>query len=83
MLRLLLCWEWEDVLFFVTNERADREPLSEKLTQEILAWNKFDNAIFEHFNKTFWRKIDAYEHFESDKKTLEKLLGTCRKIVYS
>ena len=31
LLRKELCWEWEDVLFFVTNERSEKKPISANL----------------------------------------------------
>jgi len=31
LLKKELCWEWDDVLFFVTNERSERKELSSDL----------------------------------------------------
>ena len=76
LLRSLFCWDWEDVLFFVTNARASRRELSADLEENIKKWNKFDSAIFDHFNQTFWTKVKNLETFDADKKTLEELIGT-------
>ena len=75
LLRAEMCWEWADVLFFVTNARADRKTLSSDLEGNIKKWNKFDSMIFDHFNQTFWQKVADYPKFEADKETLQALIG--------
>ena len=38
-------------------------------------WNFSDASIYEHFNKTFWRKIERYPQFFDDLKKLETRLN--------
>ncbi|XP_055346219.1 galactosylceramide sulfotransferase-like [Paramacrobiotus metropolitanus] len=47
LLRALLCWEWDDVIEFHLNRQSANppEPLSDKVTENILAWNYADNML--------------------------------------
>nr|XP_044988415.1 galactosylceramide sulfotransferase isoform X1 [Jaculus jaculus] len=62
LLRHLLCWELEDVLYFKLNARRDSpEPrLSGELYRRATAWNRLDALLYRHFNASFWRKVDAF-----------------------
>lgn len=61
LMKRLLCWNMEDILYLKLNERQDVEK-DAKLTQEvrenIKSWNKADAMLFEHFNKSLWEKIE-------------------------
>ncbi|CBY30723.1 unnamed protein product [Oikopleura dioica] len=74
LLRKELCWDWDDVLFFVTNQRSEKKELSPDLAQKMREWNAFDTAIYSHFNSTFWKKIEAYQNFDADMKLLDEKL---------
>jgi hypothetical protein len=80
LLRKELCWEWDDVLFFVTNQRSEKKELSSDLAQKMREWNAFDTAIYSHFNSTFWQKIEAYENFDEDMKILDEKLEQIKQI---
>ena len=41
-------------------------------------WNSFDNALYEHFNTTFWKKVDSLQNFEEQMRTLETKLEEIR-----
>ncbi|XP_078342955.1 galactosylceramide sulfotransferase-like [Oculina patagonica] len=60
LLKRLLCWELDDVLYFKSNERQDKEravDLSEDVKENIKRWNAADQLLFDYFNRTFWQKI--------------------------
>lgn len=60
LLKRLLCWEFEDVLFTKTNERLDKERaagITDDIIENIKRWNKADMLLFEYFNRTLWNKI--------------------------
>ena len=42
-------------------------------------WNAFDNAIYEHFNATFWEKVEMLPNFEEEMNTLDKKLEEIKK----
>ena len=75
LLRSTFCWEWEDVLFFVTNARSNKVKVSPELGENLKKWNSFDSKIFDHFNATFWTKINDYPDFDADLNTLKVKLG--------
>ena len=56
LLKHTFCWDWIDVLYFVTNQRVDHKELSEYLTRKIIEWNNIDQKIFEKSNSTFWSR---------------------------
>ncbi|XP_062814768.1 galactosylceramide sulfotransferase-like [Anolis carolinensis] len=62
LLKDLLCWELEDVLYFKLNARKDSavSRLTGELYQKATAWNLIDAKLYRHFNATFWRKVEAY-----------------------
>jgi len=64
LLKHSFCWDWIDVLYFVTNQRANRKELSEDLTQKIINWNNIDQKIFEKANSTFWSRYNKIPNLE-------------------
>lgn len=62
LLKELLCWPLEDVLYFKLNaRRAPARPrLSGELYRRATAWNALDARLYRHFNASFWRKVDAF-----------------------
>jgi len=60
LLKQLLCWSYEDILYFKLNERQDkqkRKTLDSTVQENILSWNYADKLLYDHFNRTLWRKI--------------------------
>ena len=60
LMKRLLCWEIDDILFLKLNARVKNEKgtiLTGDVRENIKRWNKADVLLFEHFNKSFWRKI--------------------------
>lgn len=83
LLKRLLCWEIEDVLFFKMNERQGKEKqtaLSEEVKANIKRWNAADVLLYNHFNNTFWKKVSAegpgfyrdLENMKSRRKEMER-----------
>ncbi|XP_036849552.2 galactosylceramide sulfotransferase isoform X2 [Manis javanica] len=62
LLKDLLCWELEDVLYFKLNaRRTSAVPrLSGELYQRATTWNVLDARLYHHFNASFWRKVEAF-----------------------
>ena len=60
LMKRLLCWELEDILYVKLNARLDKEiakDLSKTVQENIKRWNMADVLLFDHFNATFWRKV--------------------------
>ncbi|XP_070572692.1 galactosylceramide sulfotransferase-like isoform X1 [Ptychodera flava] len=69
LLKELMCWEIEDILYIPKGYRSQnrRYEMSDKLAQKILKWNRADERLYDHFNRTFWRKVEEYgPNFGSD-----------------
>ncbi|TRY93589.1 hypothetical protein DNTS_005187 [Danionella cerebrum] len=62
LLKDALCWDMEDLLFFRLNARKDStvSKLTPELRRKALEWNAIDWKLYQYFNATFWRKVDAY-----------------------
>ena len=75
LLKNELCWEWTDVLYFVTNQRQNRVELNSVLTDRILKWNSIDAEIFKKANETFWQKYNQLENVEKMRSEFEEQLG--------
>ncbi|XP_055774907.1 galactosylceramide sulfotransferase-like [Salvelinus fontinalis] len=62
LLKDALCWEMDDLLFFKLNARKGStvSKLTPELRAKALEWNAVDWRLYQHFNVTFWRKVEAY-----------------------
>ncbi|NWT02043.1 G3ST1 sulfotransferase, partial [Mionectes macconnelli] len=62
LLKDLLCWQLEDVLYFKLNARKGStvSRLTPQLYEQATAWNLIDAKLYRYFNATFWRKVEAY-----------------------
>ena len=62
LLRRLLCWEWDDILYLPKGIRSSshRNKMSDELRDKIIKWNKADVKMYDHFNRTLWRRIREY-----------------------
>ncbi|KAL9960293.1 hypothetical protein ACROYT_G033737 [Oculina patagonica] len=84
LLKRLLCWELDDVLYFKSNERQDKEravDLSEDVKKNIKRWNAADQILFDFFNQTFWYKIKMEgEGFYDDLAAFRQKKGQIRRL---
>uniref|UniRef100_A0A3B4B2B6 Uncharacterized protein n=1 Tax=Periophthalmus magnuspinnatus TaxID=409849 RepID=A0A3B4B2B6_9GOBI len=62
LLKDALCWEIDDLVFFKLNARKGStvSKLTPELRAKALEWNAIDWKLYQHFNKTFWTKVDSY-----------------------
>ncbi|XP_072043640.1 galactosylceramide sulfotransferase-like [Amphiura filiformis] len=62
LLRRLLCWDWMDVIYIAKAVRAKRfrHVITNSLANKIQKWNSADVKLYDHFNRTFWRKVQEY-----------------------
>ena len=73
LMKRLLCWELDDVLFVKTNERLDKDKateISDGTKENIKRWNKADVLLYEHFNQLFRKESKGKE------KTFTTILRT-------
>lgn len=85
LMKRLLCWKMKDILYFKLNERQDKQKrghLSKQVKQDIRSWNRADVILYEHFNRTLWKKIEEqgptfYKDLELFRKKNKDLRDTC------
>ncbi|KAG9330638.1 hypothetical protein JZ751_023538 [Albula glossodonta] len=60
LLKETMCWDIDDVIAFNHNSRGekDHKNISEDVAKGILEWNSLDWRLYQHFNMTFWAKIE-------------------------
>jgi len=61
LMKRLLCWQMEDILYLKLNERHNKEKdtvLTDDVRENVKRWNKADVLLFDYFNKSFWKKIE-------------------------
>uniref|UniRef100_A0A3B3W1M0 Galactose-3-O-sulfotransferase 1 n=1 Tax=Poecilia latipinna TaxID=48699 RepID=A0A3B3W1M0_9TELE len=76
LLKDLLCWSMEDILYFKLNVRrtSSVSRLDPETRAKALQWNWADWKLYEHFNATFWERVEAYgrTRMERDVKELKR-----------
>ncbi|XP_022112249.1 galactose-3-O-sulfotransferase 2-like [Acanthaster planci] len=62
LLRHLMCWELDDIVYFVHNARSKSavKTVPPKVAAKIRQWNYGDVKLYESFNRTFWQRVDAF-----------------------
>ncbi|XP_075944824.1 galactosylceramide sulfotransferase [Anarhichas minor] len=62
LLKDTLCWTTEDILYFKLNARRSSSVshLTPELRARALQWNGADWRLYQHFNATFWARVEAY-----------------------
>jgi len=83
MMKHLLCWSWDDIVYIKFKMRTDdsKAEVNPELAAKIKAWNNADFKLYDHFNKTFWRRVEAFgrermdqelESFRAEQKKAEE-----------
>uniref|UniRef100_A0A3Q0SIW7 Galactose-3-O-sulfotransferase 1 n=1 Tax=Amphilophus citrinellus TaxID=61819 RepID=A0A3Q0SIW7_AMPCI len=62
LLKDLLCWTMEDILYFKLNARRSSSVshLDAEMRVKALQWNGADWKLYQHFNATLWARVEAY-----------------------
>ena len=61
LLKRRLCWSIDDIVFFKTNERLNknkRRVLTTEQEDSIKKWNNADIALYDYFVDKFWKEIE-------------------------
>ncbi|XP_006813179.1 galactosylceramide sulfotransferase-like [Saccoglossus kowalevskii] len=67
LLKKLLCWEFDDLVYHGVKMRKPNDTMVPKMTSSIRKWSNTDVLLYEHFNRTFWEKVKNYDgNFEKD-----------------
>lgn len=62
LLRDLLCWQTDDIVSFDVNARSKSsiENVTDDVSDRLRKWNIGDVMLYNHFNRTFWKKVRTY-----------------------
>ncbi|XP_060931165.1 galactosylceramide sulfotransferase isoform X4 [Limanda limanda] len=62
LLKHKLCWSTEDILYFKLNSRKSSSvsKLSPEVRAKALEWNGADWRLYQHFNATFWARVESF-----------------------
>lgn len=76
LLKQQFCWSLEDVLYLKHNSRVQslkKHYIPKQFRSKFLEWNKADVLLYNHFNQTFWKKVNSQdENFWSEVRSLKK-----------
>ena len=78
LLRHALRWNIKDIIYVRRNTKAytnKERQLEESLLSNFKAWSKVDYLLFDHFNKTLWRKVAKQNSdFENEIRHFEDVM---------
>ncbi|XP_077988184.1 galactose-3-O-sulfotransferase 2-like [Glandiceps talaboti] len=84
LLKRIMCWEFEDIMYFPSNIRSKhlRYTIDRTSEKKILEWSMADTLLYDFFNKTLWARIRAqgkgfYRDLEIFQKKQKELYRTC------
>ena len=62
LLKRLMCWDFEDILYIphLTRNQSQRAEVSTSMAEKIRVWSAGDAMLYNHFNRTFWKKVADY-----------------------
>ena len=74
LLKRLLCWEFQDIVYIKLRSKEKEINFKKEVENNILTWNRADAILYDHFNKTFWRKVgEAGSTFDEELKTFRRI----------
>ena len=77
LMKELLCWDFEDIVLLVKNARKDyaKFPMTDTIRQKLLALNKADVILYDHFLKKHENAVSLYgvDKMADQIKKLQKL----------
>ncbi|XP_066466473.1 galactose-3-O-sulfotransferase 3 [Tiliqua scincoides] len=82
LLRRLLAWDLNDILYVKLNMRSLESKLnvsSPRLASQIRSWNALDARLYDHFNATFWRKLSQVGQ-DCVEKEVHALRKACERL---
>ncbi|XP_067395144.1 galactose-3-O-sulfotransferase 2-like, partial [Emydura macquarii macquarii] len=59
LLKNALCWNLDDVVYFKLNSRSEDsiQSMTPESKEKVKEWCSLDWKLYQHFNRTFWRRI--------------------------
>ncbi|XP_071490310.1 galactose-3-O-sulfotransferase 3-like [Diadema antillarum] len=69
LFRKLMCWDFKDILYISNGIRSKshRYTVTDEIARKIRTWSAGDVMLYEHFNRTLWKKVAEYgPQFQKD-----------------
>lgn len=68
LMKNLLCWDWDDVVYVKFKMRTDeaKATINPTLAEQITSWNRADFKLYDHFNTTFWELVGHFGQTRMD-----------------
>ncbi|KFQ24559.1 Galactose-3-O-sulfotransferase 2, partial [Mesitornis unicolor] len=75
LLKHALCWDLDDVIYFKLNSRSQDtvQTLTPESKERIKVWCSLDWKLYQHFNQSFWRRIEETIGLEELEKEVNGL----------
>ena len=74
LLKRLLCLEFQDIVYIKLRSKKKKINFEKEVEKNILTWNRADAILYDHFNKTFWRKVrEVGSTFDEELKTFRRV----------
>ena len=87
LLRRLMCWTTEDIIYLKQNERKyinKNNSTNPKLIANFRRYNVPDYVLYDHFNRTLWRKIaDAGDDFWAEVEHFNGVIATIAQFCHA
>lgn len=75
LLRKEFCWNFEDILYVTKRKQPIKITFSDDVKKKLTEYNHADVYLYQHFNKTLWKRIQEYgSNFGKDLETFRNLL---------
>ncbi|XP_029472900.1 LOW QUALITY PROTEIN: galactose-3-O-sulfotransferase 2-like [Rhinatrema bivittatum] len=83
LLKNTLCWELEDVVYFKLNVRSQDtiQNLTQESKERAKQWCSLDWKLYQHFNRTFWKRIRETIGLEKMKQEVEILQARQKELM--
>ncbi|XP_006815960.1 galactosylceramide sulfotransferase-like [Saccoglossus kowalevskii] len=57
LLKRLMCWEFEDIVYLAKNTRLKRDTITNTFRRNVYKWSRADMLMYNYFNFTLWSNI--------------------------
>lgn len=78
LLRRLMCWTFEDILYVSKRKQPAKVHFSDKVKKKLHQYNHADVFLYNYFNRTLWAKIKEYGPTFADELAFFRKLLTAK-----
>ncbi|XP_078000305.1 galactosylceramide sulfotransferase-like [Glandiceps talaboti] len=73
LLKESMCWNTDDIVAFSMNTRSakSKSNITEEVAKKVVKWNVGDVKLYDHFNRTLWKRIGSFGSERMQKELAE------------